>query len=1456
MDAQSQVIGQAMINTGVDTSGVDSGVSAAKRTIASLGPAAKAAGAEASAGLAGLSAGAEQAGAKVEAVTKRMVQDIQRQIAVTQAGARGTAEYYQALANQRGVDPRVLEPYIQQLKAAQAAQGGFVGGNKQLQQSVAATQQQLRQVAPQVTDIVTSLAGGQAPLQVLIQQGGQLKDVFGGIGPAARALGGFVASLVTPFTVAAAAAAALTFAYVSGSKESVAFERSIILSGNAAGVTTGQVQLMARAISQGVSTQGKAAEVLAQLAGEGRVAGDNLQRFAEVAIRLDRIGIPIKDTAQALAELGRAPVEASIKLNEQYNYLSASTYQLIVALKEQGREDEAASVAQNAYASALGARATKVEASLGAIERAWRAVISAGKEGWDAILGVGRTATGEAQLADVAKNIETLQEQINSRNARGLATGDLSARLAAAQQLKQTLEELTEANQQNAAAEAEQVAQGRASIDFQKLVLKYRSDEKKLQDEINEARNLGLAAGAKQAEIEQVVAAIRERAKKPSGPKADPFAAEREFAKEYADAFKDFSKIQAEAEAKTIGLSKAQARLVEYLTSPAYAAHSEAMRQIVLQAAYAAIASEQEAEARKTANEAIRDAVKLYNVQIDVQRKAADAVAKQVENLTTENAALAYAQARQISLKEAIEELTIARLEERKVASLGNEELVLQIQREIDQRRKLRDELGAQAATQRADETAKRTLQDQVRLLGDVDDTARRVFTDVAREGTNAFQRIGDTLKSAVLDVLYQLTLRPFVINLAAQLTGASAGAVQQLLGGGAGLLAQGGQALGLTNLLPGMSSITGFAQQALGAVGLGNVGAGLAGVGGSFSSSVGAGLATDAIGATVAEGAAAATLGAGSAIGAAIPYVGAALVAAQALGLFDSKGGPKTMGGVSEAATIQSAVAATLSTFGVSAASFRVGGFSAADPAGDSLTQVQAALFQGDRALYSRQDRVGNYEDVGRSQEELAAAWAEEQSRILLAALKESLEPKYLRYLAEVDANTSQVDAINAAINRVTQARQLELQLLELSSTPAENLARARQAELDAMDAALRPLKQQVFAQQDLKEKVEATNRALTDSVKTAYDQYIQARQQERDSLKETVNRLRDYSGSLREFRDSLLLGGNSPLTPGQQLEEARRQLLNTADAARGGDAKAQARVQDLVSKFLEASATFNASGAGFQSDFAFAQNLLDDLATNAAASADVAQLQLDAANSQLSLLGVLNETTRTGLGTMAELARATLVALTAGLNPGAQTLAALTGGVTGRFVDTPIGSVYADTGGATGLGVGGGNFRVYTKDGQILSGVQLRDEIVRAIQGGATSQDFAAASLKTGISRSAALEAIAGTGYESRLPMFEKGTDFVPFNGPAFLHYGERVTPAAYNRSDATNAQLLSVMEAQQAQITLLRKDVRDGLLTVAAATYEAAAQAATTTVEGLATASTRRQFEQANTYAPSTT
>ena len=818
----------------------------------------------------------------------------------------------------------------------------------------------------------------------------------------------------------------------------------------------------------------------------------------------------------------------------------------------------------------------------------------------------------------------------------------------------------------------------------------------------------------------------------------------------------------------------------------------------------------------KKAQQEQNDAAKALLEQWADEAKALAELTKLMEDYAKANAegvASAYEAATQAEqdlanwgkLKSEIQAVTLARLEQsRELAALAGED-VSNIQKRIDAQRRLI------AATQGIEtkEAFKKQIDDFQNVWNSIDRTAQQTFTNIFEGGQDAFSKLRDTLKSTLLDLLYQMTVRKWVFNLAANVTGASSGAV------------------GAVANSSGLNSIGGL---------MGNFsGMSMANTAGSiFANITGGGL--DALLATngafgTAGGAAGGLM---SGIGAAAPWVAGALAIAS---LLDKPGGgPKTIGGASDAATIQATVQATLAQFGIRGAGLRVGGFSAADPQGDSLTQLQTALFQGDRALYSRQDRVGNYENVGRSSEELAAAWAEEQSRIMLAALQATLEPKYQQYLREVDANTSDVTAINAALTRLTTARTLEERLLELSSTDAENLARARQRELDAMDATLRPLLRQIQAQEDLKKRIEETNAALLSNVTEAYERVRAARSDEVSQLGSTVTRLRDYGRSLREFRDGLLLGNLSTLTPGQRLEEARRQLDAVASKARTGDQNAQGQVQGLVSAFLEASATYNASGAGFTSDFAYTQQLLTELANTSMAGADVAQLQLDA-------LGVLNQSVLTIPAALTSLAGAITTAIGAGLNPGAASIAALAGGLTGERIKTDAGSVYASASGAASLG----NV-VYTKNGKTFTLQELQNELIKAIVGGATSQDFAAASAVTGINRADALAALAGTGYESRLPAFRNGGShmggwaMVGEGGPELAYM-----PPARVYSNADTRQIIDIKPLID-RIQSLESTVTDLGRALVAAAYDATARAADKTVDGMTNNTSRASFAQA--------
>jgi len=283
----------------------------------------------------------------------------------------------------------------------------------------------LRGVPAQFTDIFVSLQGGQEPLTVLLQQGGQLKDMFGGIGPAAKALGGYVLGLVNPFTVAAAAAGALALAYHKGSQEADEYNKAIIFTGNAAGTSADQLASMAQQVSATIGTTGAAAEVLTKLAGNGKIATVSFEAITEAAISMEKAtGRSIDETVAEFAKIAKDPVAAAKELNDQYNFLTASVYSQIVALKEQGDTIGATRLLTDSYADAIRTRTGEVTQNLGLIESAWKGIKSAAAEALDATLGVGRAQTLEQQAEVIRQRLQTNQGRGGRAAAMGIETRD------------------------------------------------------------------------------------------------------------------------------------------------------------------------------------------------------------------------------------------------------------------------------------------------------------------------------------------------------------------------------------------------------------------------------------------------------------------------------------------------------------------------------------------------------------------------------------------------------------------------------------------------------------------------------------------------------------------------------------------------------------------------------------------------------------------------------------------------------------------------------------------------------------------------------------------------------------------------------------------------------------------------------------------------------------------------
>lgn len=227
------------------------------------------------------------------------------------------------------------------------------------------------------------------------------------IGAGAGASAAGLLAVLGPIALVTAAVGGLSIAYYQGSKEQDSYNKSLILTGGFAGVTADQLGDMAHQVSATVGTTGQAAEVLALLAGNGKIAGDSFAGIAQAAVSMqEAAGKAVSETVAEFVKLSDEPVKASAALNQQYHYLTASVYSQIVALDEQGDHTAAVKLATEQYADAINARTPKILESLSLWEKGYNLVAKAADE----LKNVGRAPTNSERIQtarDVLGRLET-----------------------------------------------------------------------------------------------------------------------------------------------------------------------------------------------------------------------------------------------------------------------------------------------------------------------------------------------------------------------------------------------------------------------------------------------------------------------------------------------------------------------------------------------------------------------------------------------------------------------------------------------------------------------------------------------------------------------------------------------------------------------------------------------------------------------------------------------------------------------------------------------------------------------------------------------------------------------------------------------------------------------------------------------------------------------------------------
>ncbi|MFV1944153.1 phage tail length tape measure family protein [Pseudomonas luteola] len=337
------------------------------------------------------------------------------------------------------------------------ARNALTGANDTLNKtgiSAKQTAAALRGVPAQFTDIVVSLQGGQAPMTVLLQQGGQLKDMFGGIGPAARALGGYVAGLINPLTGAAAAAAALGVTFYDAEKEASAFNKALYAGSGNIGVSATQLSNLAKQAAQVTGDISDAKDAFLTLAQAGNVSNVQLKNLGEAAAAVAQYtGKGADEIAKQFSGLGQNATDAAQKVSSQYGLVTAAQYEVIAALDDQGEHQKALDLLSEDLNQNALKRLELYKGSLSELESDWNKVKTAISNTYAAV---------KSELfPDLNKQIQILERIQNTRKEGGFLGGLSSAfgfgdnsDEGIANQLKD-LYQLRDANNQTAASEAE-----------------------------------------------------------------------------------------------------------------------------------------------------------------------------------------------------------------------------------------------------------------------------------------------------------------------------------------------------------------------------------------------------------------------------------------------------------------------------------------------------------------------------------------------------------------------------------------------------------------------------------------------------------------------------------------------------------------------------------------------------------------------------------------------------------------------------------------------------------------------------------------------------------------------------------------------------------------------------------------------------------------------------------------
>lgn len=317
-----------------------------------------------------------------------------------QANAIGKTktELLEMKAAQLGVSAQAA-PFIQQLKAQEKQMGlaGLTAGQYS---------QAMRMLPAQITDVVTSLASGMPIWLVAIQQGGQIKDSFGGISNTFKVL----MSYLTPARIliggVVSTVAALAKAGYDAYDSQRTLQKALIMTGGYAGSSATEIKSLVDEIagSAAVATSGQILEVATAVAKTGKFTKDELKTITKATA--DWVATTGESTEKVIGyfeKIAKDPIKGLAELNETFNFLDKGQLTYIATLEKTKGKIEAVEYATELFAKTMKDRSDEIAESATPLEKMWIDIKQWASEAWEEVGIV--TLTAGNMIADVVMGI-------------------------------------------------------------------------------------------------------------------------------------------------------------------------------------------------------------------------------------------------------------------------------------------------------------------------------------------------------------------------------------------------------------------------------------------------------------------------------------------------------------------------------------------------------------------------------------------------------------------------------------------------------------------------------------------------------------------------------------------------------------------------------------------------------------------------------------------------------------------------------------------------------------------------------------------------------------------------------------------------------------------------------------------------------------------------------------------